>query len=61
MACRRTSPLCPMQIACDGLELVQGATMCGRCKTALERRKKREKPPRGAYYIQAEIARGKMH
>jgi hypothetical protein len=34
--------------------------MCGKCRDALARRKKVIKP-RGVYYIEAEIARGKMH
>lgn len=60
MAKPKTSLLCPVQAACDGLELRNGLQMCGKCQAALARRKKVIKP-RGVYYIQAEIARGKMH
>lgn len=61
MASPKSSLLCPVQIACDGLELKRGKQMCGRCQDAMLRRSRGDKPPRGEYYIKAEIARGKMH
>lgn len=60
MAKPKTSLLCPVQTACDGLELRNGLEMCGKCKEALAKRNKQIKP-RGVYYIEREIARGKMH
>lgn len=60
MAKPKTSLLCPVQAACDGLELRNGLEMCGKCRDALAKRNRQVKP-RGVYYIEREIARGKMH
>ena len=44
--------LCSSQVACDGAYLLAGREICGRCKTALDRRNNaKPKPPRGEGYV----------
>lgn len=38
---------CPISIACDGANMAPDAGSCGKCKEALERRKRGPKPPKG--------------
>lgn len=38
---------CPVSIACDGANIAPAADMCGRCREAMQRRRRGPKPPKG--------------
>lgn len=48
MAClKQKTIMCPVQVACDGVDMSPSRKMCSRCEAKLNRRAKGGKPPVG--------------
>ena len=54
-----TVRLCPSQVACDGVNLLNGREICGACERALARRQKRETALRGERHMTYTLTRRK--